>query len=321
MSALGAGDGNAVTARVGSSPDVPGITVVVPTHDRHDRLIECLDALVAQTYPSEKTQVIVVDDGSPSPARPVLDRFVKSHGFEIVEQENLGPAAARNAGAALATHGWVAFTDDDCRPDPMWLARLAAAAREHPTAMLGGPIRNALSDNLCAEASQQLVSYLYEYFADADGAGRFLTSNNLAVPVDGFRELGGFSEAFPLAAAEDRDFCHRWARSGRSIVYVPGARVDHGHALRLSSYWRQHVGYGRGAHRYHSRRAQRGEGNLRVEPVRFYTGMLRYPFRTGVRKPAAVSTLIALAQVANALGYFAEAARSRRSSGGERRPA
>jgi GT2 family glycosyltransferase len=313
VSAPEAGDGSAVTNRAHPSYDVPGITVVIPTYGRPRRLCGCLEALVRQEYPSEKMQVIVVDDGSPASLRPVLDRFVESHGFELVEQENLGPAAARNAGAALARHGWIAFTDDDCRPDARWLARLGAAAREHPTAMLGGPIRNALPDNPYAEASQQLVSYLYEYFADADGAGRFLTSNNLAVPIDGFRELGGFSEAFPLAAAEDRDFCHRWALSGRPIVHVPDARVDHRHALRLSSYWRQHVGYGRGAHRYHSRRVQRGEGNLRVEPVRFYTDMLRYPFRTGARKPAVVSVLLALAQVANALGYFAEAARRRRS--------
>lgn len=45
--------------------------------------------------------------------------------MRFVEQLHGGPAAARSVGAKEARFEYLAFTDDDCRPDPLWLATLA----------------------------------------------------------------------------------------------------------------------------------------------------------------------------------------------------
>ncbi|MFM7142900.1 MAG: glycosyltransferase family A protein, partial [Alphaproteobacteria bacterium] len=50
----------------------------------------------------------------------------------LLRQERSGPAAARNRGVREAHGEFVAFTDDDCRPDPQWLATLVDAARARP---------------------------------------------------------------------------------------------------------------------------------------------------------------------------------------------
>lgn len=298
---------------------VPGMTIVVPTRDRPRRLSSCLEALATLQYPRDRMQVVIVDDGSVESPRPVVDRFRGRIDIQLVEQEASGPAVARNAGVARARHEYVAFTDDDCAPEPEWLLGLAAGFRRSPRAMLGGRTVNALPANLFSEASQELVSYLYEYYNSAEHGARFLTSNNMATPTELFREVGGFHASFPRAAAEDRDLCDRWHGAGHAMWYVPDAVVRHSHALGWNQFWRQHFGYGQGAHGYHTRRAERGEEPVRPEPLGFYAGMLAHPVRSGagLRAPS-LSALLALAQIANAVGYLAESrGRPARRKGGQ----
>lgn len=293
---------------VGSGSALPGMTIVVPTRDRPRQLTACLDALTGIVYPRHRMHVVIVDDGSAESPRPVVERFRGRIDVQLVEQEAAGPAAARNAGVAHARHEYVVFTDDDCAPEQRWLLELAARFERSPRAMLGGRTVNALSTNLFSEASQQLVSYLYEYYNSSEQGARFLTSNNMAMPTELFLQVGGFHASFPRAAAEDRDLCDRWHGAGHGMWYVPDAVVRHSHALDWVHFWRQHFGYGRGAHGYHARRAERGEAPVRPEPLRFYAGLLAHPVRrgAGLRAPS-LSALLALAQIANVLGYVVEA--------------
>lgn len=288
------------------------MTIVVPTRDRPRQLAACLDALTGIVYPRHRMHVVIVDDGSVDSPWSVVDRYCGRIDVQLLEQEAAGPAAARNAGVALARHEYVVFTDDDCAPEPRWLLELAARFERSPRAMLGGRTVNALSTNLFSEASQQLVSYLYEYYNSPELGARFLTSNNMAMPTELFLEVGGFHASFPRAAAEDRDLCDRWHGAGHAMWYVPDAVVRHSHALGWSRFWRQHFGYGRGAHGYHARRAERGEAPVRLEPLRFYAGLLAHPVRrgAGLRAPS-LSALLALAQIANVLGYVVEAREGR----------
>jgi GT2 family glycosyltransferase len=284
-------------------------TVVVPTHGRAASLSRCLAALAAQTLPTARWNAIVVDDGSREDVAQVVEPWRERMRLDLMRQRHLGPAAARNAGAEAATGRYLAFTDDDCAPAPAWLAALAAAYARSPGDMLGGSTVNAVHGNPYSDVSQAVVSYLYDYY-NRGGRVRFLTSNNMAVPADGFRALGGFCSGFRLAAAEDRDLCERWRTAGRGMTLVPDAIVHHHHVLSFRTFWRQHFHYGRGAHGFHRLRMERGSVPIRVEPLRFYLGLLRYPFSgrrplTGAHRAA----LMAVTQVANAAGYFYEAAR------------
>ena len=83
-------------------------------------------------------------------------------------------------------------------------------------------------------------------------------ANNLALPEDRFRAIGGFDTIFPLAASEDREFCDRWLHHGFQMTYAPEAVVYHARALTFRSFWRQHFKYGRGAFHFHQVRARLG---------------------------------------------------------------
>ncbi|MGF1529277.1 MAG: glycosyltransferase family 2 protein [Candidatus Competibacterales bacterium] len=277
----------------------PGVSVVVPTYRRRAALERCLQALRGQDWPPADLEIVVVNDGGPTWQPPQgLD------GVRVVHQANQGPAAARNRGAAVAKGRWLAFVDDDCAPEPPWLRRMIQPLVGCPEALVGGQTVNGLGDNVYAEASQLINSYLYERFNGDPDRARYLASNNLAVGKGAFLALGGFDEGF--RTGEDRDLCRRWEASGRPMVYVADALVNHYHPLTLTRFWRQHLGYGRGSCRYRRRGAGETPAVRRLEGVRFYLDLLRYPLARARRRPWATTALVALAQGATAAGYALE---------------
>ncbi len=279
----------------------PFISIIIPTYNRPQPLAACLQSLDRLAYPPDRLEIIVVNDGGTN-----LPEVHNRREVIWLTQPNAGPAAARNNGAAQARGEFLAFLDDDCQPDPSWLACLAAQLEKTPDFLMGGCTLNALPQNPYASASQLLVDYLYAYYNQGEEGPRFFTSNNFALPTRWFIELGGFDTTFPLAAGEDRDFCDRWRHAGRGMAYVPEAVVYHAHHLRLSSFWRQHLGYGRGAYHFHQRRRSRHQEKVSVEPMAFYKELVLYPFQRGLRlkRRGLTAVLLALTQVANVAGYF-----------------
>jgi cellulose synthase/poly-beta-1,6-N-acetylglucosamine synthase-like glycosyltransferase len=202
---------------------------------------------------------------------------------------------------------YLAFTDDDCCPAPDWLSRLAARFALTPDRAIGGRTINALPANLYSTASQMLISYLYSYYNADPEQAQFLATNNLAIPAALLRTAGGLNPTYTRAAAEDRDLCDRWLQRGWGLTYAPEAVIYHAHFLTLRTFLRQHLQYGRGAFQYRLARAARHRGPVRIEPPRFYANLLSYPFTQDESHPTALlAALLALSQVANAAGFFAE---------------
>jgi GT2 family glycosyltransferase len=219
---------------------MPRWSIIIPTFQRSSAFRETLACLTHLDPVEGGFEVIVVNDGgawddSVLSERPALVR--------VVHQENAGPAAARNRGIQEAEGAFLALTDDDCRPLQGWLTAYDSVLRDNQSLLCSGPVKNALTTNLFAATSQDVVDYLR---VSATGTV-FAPSNNLAMLREAALELGGFSESFRIAGGEDRDFCQRWLASGREIREVPEARVDHYHQMRLLEFSKQHFRYGRGA--------------------------------------------------------------------------
>ncbi|MEO8690268.1 MAG: glycosyltransferase [Solirubrobacteraceae bacterium] len=280
------------------------VSVVIATADRPGPLARCLAAVAALEHPRDALEVIVVDDGGSIHPQPVDGLRVR-----LLRRERGGPGAARNDGAQAAEGELLAFTDDDCLPEPGWLRALCAVSAESPSGtMIGGRTVNALAANRFAETSQHIQDLVYAHYnRDAERA-RFFATNNLAVPRDAFLALGGFDvAAFPFAS-EDRDLCDRWRASGRDLRSASDAVVHHAHDLDLRGFVRQHVAYGRGAARYHRARARRGTGRLRDDAA-FHLDRslwLRTARLRPARRAAEITALLALWQAANATGYLLE---------------
>jgi glycosyltransferase involved in cell wall biosynthesis len=102
----------------------PFVSVVIPTHERPELLRRCLKALLAQDYPIDRFEVVVVEDGGPADGEQVVERARSTAAVAIryLGVPQGGPAAARNRGWHMARGEIIAFTDDDTIPDPHWLA-------------------------------------------------------------------------------------------------------------------------------------------------------------------------------------------------------
>ncbi|MGB6301298.1 MAG: glycosyltransferase [Rivularia sp. (in: cyanobacteria)] len=288
-------------------PQTPFISIVIPTYNRPERLADCLESIINLEYPGDRFEVIVVDDGSKMPLEKVIEPFKNRLKITLLKQQNQGPATARNTGAKQASGDFIAFTDDDCKPAPDWLSKLAARLVTAPNSMVGGKTLNALPNNLYSTTSQVLIDYLYNYYNLTSQKSNFFASNNFALASDKFQALGGFDTNFPLAAGEDREFCDRWLQYGNEMVYAPEVQVYHAHKLTLSSYWRQHFFYGRGAFCFHQVRAKRAHREIKVEPISFYLNLLKYPLSQQTAQPKLLlSALLFVSQVAGVAGFFWE---------------
>jgi glycosyltransferase involved in cell wall biosynthesis len=107
-------------------PTPPTVSVIIPTYNRKDLLRETLNSLAQQTYPSDRFEVIIVDDGSTdgtvaiaAEAFPFILRYVW--------QSNQGDAAARNLGAQRSQADILVFLDDDILVEPGYLTHLIQA--------------------------------------------------------------------------------------------------------------------------------------------------------------------------------------------------
>lgn len=97
------------------------VSVVIPAYQCGDRLPEAIDSVLRQSYPD--CEILVVDDGSTDGTKAKLEPFIKGSLIRYHRQENRGPAAARNAGIALARGGYIAFLDADDVWHPQKLER------------------------------------------------------------------------------------------------------------------------------------------------------------------------------------------------------
>jgi GT2 family glycosyltransferase len=284
------------------------VSVVIPTHGRVGSLVRCLEGLTRQTLPRREFEVIVCDDGSPEPVAPAVAAFADRLAVRVVRRPRSGPAAARNAGARLARGRTIAFTDDDCVPAPTWLELLMERVRRHPGHMIGGLIVNLLPRDPFATATQIIQSSVYDYYASHDVGHRFFTTANLSVPASRFWLLDGFSERFPRAAGEDYDFCARWQEAGFPSEYAPEVEVGHAHGHTLSSFWRQHFGYGRALLRVREGMARRrGRAGIELEEPSFYRQILTYPLRHSEHGRAVRNVaLVVLSQLATMAGAVRE---------------
>lgn len=292
-------------------PEAPAASVIVPTRDRPEHLAGCLRALAALEPPDGGFETIVVDDEGAQPLDDLVAAGANGLDVRLIRVPNGGPAAARNAGIAVARGNVLAFTDDDCRPRPGWLRALVLRIQDSPEALVGG--RTVMgTGGVSAETSQLIAHLVYAHYNQVAGRALFLASNNLAARADALRAAGAFDPAF--RTSEDRDLSDRWRFSGASLVYAPEAVVEHEPDLSPARFAAQHFGYGRGAYRYHQARARRGSGRLR-DHVGFHADLPRL-LRQELshlprRRLPAVAGLLVLWQAANLAGFAWEATAER----------
>jgi glycosyltransferase involved in cell wall biosynthesis len=217
----------------------PTVAVVAATHNRAPRLANLLRALRAQTRPPD--EVIVVDDGSTDGTTGVLAAEVERGELplrEIRRERAAGPATAREAGWRAASSDLVAFTDDDCEPDPGWLAAAVSTADANTGAFVQGRVEPIPGERDSLGPFSHTI-----WVRDLDPS--FPTSN-MTYPRELLERVGGFDvDTFGREpGGEDCDLAWRAIEAGAKVIFEREALVHHavddlGPAgkLRLAARW------------------------------------------------------------------------------------
>jgi len=205
------------------------LAICIPSYRRPSglfALLGALDALRFETPPPEIRLVVVDNDPDGSAQRVAEEARVRIR-FPIryTREKRVGIPHARNAAIAAALDcDWVAFIDDDERPEPDWLDALLRTQRATGADVVTGP---ALPRFTATPPAWVVESGAFEPLRRATGT--WLASaytNNVLVRMEVLRALGRlFDERFQLGVGEDDELFRRVSAAGGRIVWADDAIV------------------------------------------------------------------------------------------------
>jgi GT2 family glycosyltransferase len=206
---------------VTSGPEA--FSVIVCSRDRPQHLERALPRIVEALRPGD--ELVVVDSASRTDATA---KVAKALGVEHVRVAQPGLARARNAGVKATRNPLVAFTDDDCYPDPGWLAAAARAFAEPGVGVVTGRVRSNRPDAPGNSTLDRPERRVVTGVTDPERLGH---GANMAYRREVLEAIGCFDERLGagtrMRSGEDVDAFFRTLEAGRKIVYEPEASVLH----------------------------------------------------------------------------------------------
>lgn len=193
------------------------ISVIIPAYNAERTILHTLRGLETQTR--KDFEVLVVDDGSTDTTTRVVTEFGKQNSLPVrlIEQENSGPAKARNTGAEQADGEILIFLDSDCLPAGNWV--------EEMTRLLGKGVAGCYCGNRVRNSESIVARYVdYEMTRrhermigkDIDAISTYSAS----FLKRAFTECGGFDTQYREASGEDFDLTFSLARAGYRLRFV-----------------------------------------------------------------------------------------------------
>lgn len=194
--------------------------VVVSTRDRADRLPRLVRALAAQRDVPGRFEVVIVDDGSRDRTPEVLEAIASSSRVPLKvlrHGRSRGPAAGRNTGWRATDAPLIAFTDDDCVPQPGWLASGVQAM---------GAGRRIVVGRTAPDPDQLVHDGPFARTVSTHGI-RFYETCNIFYRREDLERVDGFDERFTRPGGEDIDLAFRLLAREVEAVFEPDAEVLH----------------------------------------------------------------------------------------------
>ncbi len=205
------------------------LTVVIPTRSRPESLRRCLVELLADDLRALRVDVQVVDGSAGVESERVVgelrERCPSNLRLLYVRRPGIRAGAARNLGLERAETDLVVFTDDDCIPQPGWLAALAGAPWDTRTAAVGGCVESGGGARPVARFCDDVK---FQRFPPNNRPLSFVSSCNAAYRRAAVLQAGGFDQLLEGGPeAQGQDLARRLMHLGYRLVHQPESRVRH----------------------------------------------------------------------------------------------
>ena len=208
---------------------LPSASIIIPTFNRRERLRRLLTGLAAEYRAGARFDAVVVDDGSTDGTDAMLAKLVTPFPVQALQQDNAGPAAARNRAIAAATGEVMIFLDDDVVPGAHLIERHLHAHMLHPRGVVFGPMLpppgRALPPWLAWEAATLQKQYLAMQQGRYAPTPRQFFTANASVRKRDIDAARGFDEQ--LRRAEDVELGYRLHSIGLTFHFIANAYVVH----------------------------------------------------------------------------------------------
>jgi len=215
----------------------PLVSVVIPTHNRREKLKYLIKSILESDYRKDKLEIIVVDDASSDGTREYVKKLFPQIKVVRNETERL-LAASRNIGVRVSKGKYIFIVDDDNVVDRNTIKELVEFMEQHPEVGVVGPIMYFFRDPKriwCAGVRRNywttITKFIYfntvddgslrEPYESEDFPNAFIVRRKVIEKVGVFN-----SKLFPIHY-DEADFCQRVRRAGYKIMVVPTAKVWH----------------------------------------------------------------------------------------------
>jgi len=224
------------------------VSVVVPAHNEEEVLGRLLKRICEFTYPKDRLQVIVVDDGSTDGTGEIIEEFARNYSFikPLHRSLALGKAAALNEAFKHATGQFVYFFDADYVPDVDFVENMNSAFSDVKVGIVQSNIR-VLNAGKCVQKvvaleraggyrvdqlARDILELIPQFGGTAGGIRRSLLDS-----------LGGFDENI---LAEDTDLTFRVYLAGYKIRYLWDVDSYEEAVEDWMAYWQQRKRWAKG---------------------------------------------------------------------------
>ena len=216
---------------------LPFVSVVIPARNEAAYIRQCLLSVLQQDYPSEKFELILVDDHSTDEtlqiAQSLQAAYPKLKTLNLSEQDrNAYKKAALSLGIETAKGEIILQTDGDCQAKTNWL-RSMLAQFEDDTVLVSGPVHLTYEDHWLPKLQSLEYIGLVCLGAGSLAAGSPNMANgaNLAYRKAAFEAVGGFKGVDGVASGDDEFLLHklhqaypgrlRFAKCPAAIIRTP----------------------------------------------------------------------------------------------------
>ena len=226
----------------------PFVSVIVPIYNGEDNLPKLVAGLMAQRYPTDRVEYLLVDNGSCDRTPHILQAAAQTAAIQGLQLRVLtysaiqSSYAARNAGIVLAQGEILAFTDADCLPEPGWIAALIQPFTDPAVGLVAGEIK-ALPSTHWLERYATRQNLLSQHTTLNHALLPYGQTANLAVRASILDTVGLFRPQ--LTTGGDADLCWRIQQETPwQLVYAADAVLYHHHRNTLRGLRSQWYRYG-----------------------------------------------------------------------------
>lgn len=218
----------------------PFVSVIIPFKDNHDEVSEIQKRLAAQTYPREKIEIMLIDNGSKKIFEGIQIDGYQSKLLKEEDYEN-SPYSARNRGIEAARGVIIAFIDANSLPEPDWVEQGVTQMMQKEADLIAGDVRFTYGKKATAAmVADSMTSIQMENAVLNRGVAY---TANLFVKKKVFDQIGLFEEG--IRSGGDVRFTGKATSTGFQLMYCKEA-VVYKKARGCNALYRKKIRTGKG---------------------------------------------------------------------------